>query len=275
MKTPTKPQVVTGRMERAAIDGVELEYQLRGSGEPVVLIHWGVSAAWAEPLMDEPALADRYRLLSYHRAGFAGSDRIEGPVSIGDHARHCALLMRQLGIERAHIVGHSSSAVIALQLALDFPDAVHTLALMEPARPFQRTEEQQAEIVRDVVGPRFSAIAPATRPRPLTPGPAGSSDRTTVARWSGDYQGPSTSASPTRTRSSPRRCPPSSSGRLRRRTPAASLSPRSPLSATTPLRPFSSGCNCSSPGCRTCRPSSYRGRPTCCTCRTRAERPRP
>jgi 3-oxoadipate enol-lactonase len=71
---------------------------------------------------------------------------------MGDHARHCALLMRQLGIERAHIVGHSSSAVIALQLALDFPDAVHTLALMEPARPFPPTEEQ-AEFVRDVVGP--------------------------------------------------------------------------------------------------------------------------
>jgi hypothetical protein len=54
MKTTTKLQVVTDQMERAAIDGVELEYQLRGSGEPVVLIHWGVSAAWAEPLMDEP-----------------------------------------------------------------------------------------------------------------------------------------------------------------------------------------------------------------------------
>jgi pimeloyl-ACP methyl ester carboxylesterase len=95
---------------------------------------------------------DRYRLLSYHRAGFAGSDRIEGPVSIGDHAAHCALLMRQLGIERAHIVGHSSSADIALQLALDFPDAVHTLGLMEPARPFPPTEEA-AEFARDVVGP--------------------------------------------------------------------------------------------------------------------------
>jgi hypothetical protein len=38
VKTTTKLQVVTDQMERAAIDGVELEYQLRGSGEPVVLI---------------------------------------------------------------------------------------------------------------------------------------------------------------------------------------------------------------------------------------------
>lgn len=143
---------VTHRMGRAAVDGLELEYELRGSGDPVVLIHWGLAAAWAEPLMDEPALAAHYRLLSYHRAGFAGSDRIEGPISMAEHAAHCAVLMRHLGIERAHVVGHSSSAVIALQLALDFPDLVHTLALMEPARPVPPTEEQ-AEFVRDFVAP--------------------------------------------------------------------------------------------------------------------------
>jgi pimeloyl-ACP methyl ester carboxylesterase len=139
-------------MERAAVDGVELAYELRGSGEPVVLIHWGVGAAWAEPLSSEPALADCYRLLSYHRVGFGGSSPIEGVLSMADHAEHCQLLMRHLGIERAHVVGHSSSAVIALQLALDFPDAVHTLALMEPARPAPSIE-LQAAFVREIVQP--------------------------------------------------------------------------------------------------------------------------
>jgi pimeloyl-ACP methyl ester carboxylesterase len=139
-------------MDHADLDGLELEYELRGSGDPVVLIHWGLSALWAEPLMEEPALADCHRLLSYHRAGFAGSDRIEGPISIAGHSAHCAALMRHLGMERAHIVGHSSSAVIALQLALDFPDAVHTLTLMEPARPVPPTEDQ-AEFVREFVAP--------------------------------------------------------------------------------------------------------------------------
>jgi pimeloyl-ACP methyl ester carboxylesterase len=145
-------EVVANQMERAAVDDLELEYELRGSGEPVVLIHWGLCAAWAEPLMEEPVLADRYCLLNYHRAGFAGSDQIEGPVGMADHAAHCTHRMRRLDIERAHVVGHSSSAVIALQLALDFPDAVQTLALMEPARPTPPTEEQ-AEFVRDFVVP--------------------------------------------------------------------------------------------------------------------------
>lgn len=139
-------------LERATVDGLELEYELRGSGEPVVLIHWGLSAAWAEPLLDEPPLAARHIVLRYHRAGFAGSDRVDGPVSMADHAAHCAELMRGLGIERAHVVGHSSSAVIALQLALDFPEAVQTLALMEPARPVPQTEAQAA-FVREFVAP--------------------------------------------------------------------------------------------------------------------------
>ena len=131
-------------MERAAVDGLELAYELRGSGEPVVLIHWGVSAVWAEPLLDEPSLNERYRLLSYHRAGFGGSSAIDGPVTMADHARHCRLLMRELGIERAHVVGHSSSVAVALQLALDAPNAVHTVVSMDAARPSPPTELQAA-----------------------------------------------------------------------------------------------------------------------------------
>jgi 3-oxoadipate enol-lactonase len=131
-------------VDRATVAGVELAYELRGSGDPVVLIHWGVSATWAEPLLSAPALADHHRLLSYHRTGFGGSSRSEGAISMADHAEHCRLLMRELGIERAHVVGHSSSAVIALQLALDAPDAAHTLALLEPARPAPQTEAQAA-----------------------------------------------------------------------------------------------------------------------------------
>jgi len=168
-------------MARAAVDGLELEYELRGSGDPVVLIHWGLCAAWAEPLMDELALADRYRLLRYHRAGFAGSDRIQGPISMAEHAAHCALLMRLLGIERAHIVGHSSSAVIALQLALDFPDAVHTLALMEPARPVPPTEEQ-AEFIRDFVAPAVQRHRAGDK--------AGAVDTFARGVFGSDYRGP-------------------------------------------------------------------------------------
>lgn len=131
-------------MERASIDGIEVEYEIRGLGAPVVLIHWGICATWAEPLLNAPALRHGYRLLSYHRAGFGASDRAIGPISMPDHAEHCRRLMDHVGIERAHLVGHSSSAAIALQLALDAPAAVETLTLMDAARPAPQTEMQAA-----------------------------------------------------------------------------------------------------------------------------------
>ena len=141
-------------LNKISVNGTELEYEFCGTntGEPVVLIHWGVAATWAEPLLDQPALTSRYQLLSYHRAGFAGSGPQQGPPVIAAHAAHCHQLMRELGITRAHIVGHSSSVPIALQLALDAPEAVHTLTLMEAARPAPPTDAER-QFGTDVIVP--------------------------------------------------------------------------------------------------------------------------
>ncbi len=120
-------------MDRAVLEDVELEYELRGTGEPVVLIHPGHFSDWFEPLMEELVALNRYRVLRYHRAGCQGSSRPAGPVSIAQSASHCASLLRHLGVGPAHVVGHSSSANVALQLAMDVSPAIATLALLEPA----------------------------------------------------------------------------------------------------------------------------------------------
>ena len=87
-------------LQRAAVNGVDLEYELCGAGEPVVLIHWGVGAKWVEPLLEQQALTSRYQLLHYHRAGFAGSGPLEGPHTMAAHAARCHQLMGELGITR-------------------------------------------------------------------------------------------------------------------------------------------------------------------------------
>ena len=236
-------------MKLAALDGIEVEYELRGSGEPVVVIHWGVSARWAEPLLAEPILAERYRVLRYHRVGFGGSSRVEGPICMADHAEHCRLLLQQLGIERAHVVGHSSSALIALQLALDAPDAVQSLALMDAARPAPQRMLRRPSFAR--WRQRQSAgIARATSPARWISGPGESSERATAPRSIGVCPAFSRRSSPVRTHSSARSCRLCSSGRSPRPMRAASHNPSLPSSARTALRHSVSGGTSCLPGCR-------------------------
>lgn len=117
-------------MKRAQVNGVELEYEVVGSGEPVLLISPVVADGFL-PLLSEPALADRYQLIRYHKRGWVGSTHTPPPVSIATHATDAAALLERLGVPRAHIAGHSSGAAVGAQLALDRPDTVQTLALLE------------------------------------------------------------------------------------------------------------------------------------------------
>lgn len=139
-------------MNRAHIDGVELEYEVWGEGEPVVLIHGSHFADVFAPLLAEPELAERYQLILYHRRGFAGSTHPDGPLSVREQAADCRALIQSLGVERAHVVGHSYGGLISLQLALDAPEVVHSLALLEPAlRRFIPSAPQFAEAMGPVV----------------------------------------------------------------------------------------------------------------------------
>ncbi|RKS07811.1 3-oxoadipate enol-lactonase [Nocardiopsis sp. Huas11] len=121
-----------GHAQRVAVGDTELEVLDQGSGEPVVLIQTALIADEFRPLAEHPAVANRYRAILYHRRGYADSAPAPGPGSIPDEAAECAALMAALGVDRAHVLGGSYSAAIALRLAADAPERVHTLTLLEP-----------------------------------------------------------------------------------------------------------------------------------------------
>jgi pimeloyl-ACP methyl ester carboxylesterase/membrane-associated phospholipid phosphatase len=129
----TRRYLRAANWRRAALGSIELEYQLRGTGEPVVFVHGGIFADWFEPLVSEPALRDAHRLLTYHRLGYAGSSRASDNATIPAQARQLGELLAHLSLRRVHVVGHSSGALIAIQLALDSPATVSSLTLLEPA----------------------------------------------------------------------------------------------------------------------------------------------
>jgi pimeloyl-ACP methyl ester carboxylesterase len=119
-------------MQTANINGANLQFEIRGLGEPVVLVHGSILADGLAPLLKAPILTQHYRIIRYYRCSFDGSTRLTPPVSIAQQAEHCQALLRHLNIKRAHIVGYDYDGLIALQLALDAPEAVHSLALLEP-----------------------------------------------------------------------------------------------------------------------------------------------
>ena len=119
-------------MEKVTVNGVELEYQVKGSGEPVLLISTGPIADSFLPLLSEKALVERYRLITFRQRRLARSTNGPAPVSFAEHAADAAELLGHLDVRRTHVAGHSTGAAIALQLAVDRPDIVHTLALLEP-----------------------------------------------------------------------------------------------------------------------------------------------
>jgi pimeloyl-ACP methyl ester carboxylesterase len=119
-------------MERAKLNGVTLEYEVKGSGEPVLLISTGPIADSFLPLLSEKVLIERYRLITFRQRRLVQSTNGPAPISFAEHAADAAALLDHLDVRRTHVAGHSTGAAIALQLAVDRPDLVHTLALFEP-----------------------------------------------------------------------------------------------------------------------------------------------
>jgi pimeloyl-ACP methyl ester carboxylesterase len=132
-----------------------VDYDERGAGEVVCLVHAGVFGAWFAPLFEQPAL-DGFRVVRPVRPGYGRSPAPPERASIAAHARRCGELLRGLGVARAHWVGHSSSCCIGLQLALDDPDLVASLILFEPAKPSGQQREAAASTY---VGPALAAAA--------------------------------------------------------------------------------------------------------------------
>jgi pimeloyl-ACP methyl ester carboxylesterase len=117
-------------MECLKFADIELTYEIRGNGPSVVLVHASGFVSWYGPLIER---LTQFSTLSYRRQ-LHGPER--GPyrgLTVAEDAAICARLLDHLGWGRAHVVGHSYGALVALQLAMDTPERVGSVALLEPA----------------------------------------------------------------------------------------------------------------------------------------------
>jgi pimeloyl-ACP methyl ester carboxylesterase len=107
-------------------NGVRTYWEVEGAGEPLLLLHGGLCAIKTlDGLRRE--LADRYRVYLPERRGHGRTPDVDGPYSYGQFAEDTIGFMQAVGLSRAHLLGFSDGATVALLVALRRPDLVDTL----------------------------------------------------------------------------------------------------------------------------------------------------
>ena len=122
------------------INGLTVHYKERGNGTPVFILLHGFGASefsWREVM--EP-LSESGRVVAYDRPAFGLTGRpMEGnwtgtnPYSVEGNVELLDGLMDELGIDKAVLVGNSAGAEIAAAYALEHPERVEGLVLVDPA----------------------------------------------------------------------------------------------------------------------------------------------
>jgi 3-oxoadipate enol-lactonase len=115
-------------MSRIHSNGIDVYYEIHGTGEPLILIAGLGYDLWMWHKMI-PRLAEHVQVVAFDNRGVGQSDKPAGPYSAQLLADDTAGLMKALGLERATIMGHSMGGFIAQALVLSRPELVDKLVL--------------------------------------------------------------------------------------------------------------------------------------------------
>jgi pimeloyl-ACP methyl ester carboxylesterase len=115
-------------MPKVMANGITMNYEQQGAGEPLVLIPYlaADNACYAFQVAD---YAKHFTCISLDPRGAGESDKPAGPYSMQLFADDIAAFMQAIGVERAHVSGLSLGAATALWLAGKYPQRVKSLSL--------------------------------------------------------------------------------------------------------------------------------------------------
>jgi pimeloyl-ACP methyl ester carboxylesterase len=115
-------------MPIASNDGVDLYFETRGAGDPLLLIP-GFGSTVEIYHANAPALREHFRVISFDPRGAGRSDAPADGYTMQAYADDCIAVMRAAGVESAHVLGTSFGGMVAQNLALLHPGAVSRLVL--------------------------------------------------------------------------------------------------------------------------------------------------
>ncbi|MDP6456465.1 MAG: alpha/beta hydrolase [Candidatus Marinimicrobia bacterium] len=116
-------------MAKVEVGGINLYYDIHGTGEPLLFIH-GLGSSTRDWEAQTKFFSADYRVILIDLRGHGQSDKPKEQYSILQFSADIEALLNGLEIESLHVVGLSLGGVIALQFALDHPHRVRSLVLV-------------------------------------------------------------------------------------------------------------------------------------------------
>ncbi len=172
--TETDRASADGKGRYAAVNGIELYYEIHGAGEPLVLLAGGFGGVdmFAAIL---PALAASRQVIGVELQAHGHTpDVADRPMRFESMADDVAALIPHLGLERADVLGYSLGGGVALQMAIRHPEVVRRLVLVSaPCRSDGWYQEDRAgmamvngEVAKTWVGSPMHAAYASVAPNP-------------------------------------------------------------------------------------------------------------
>lgn len=116
------------------VEEIKLHYINKGSGKPIVFLHGGILTGHDFEKVVEMAAEQGYHAISFDRPGYGHSERPQNEeVTPIVQARLIHGALKQLGIEKPIIIGHSWSGTMVLSYALSYPDEISGIVTLGAA----------------------------------------------------------------------------------------------------------------------------------------------
>jgi pimeloyl-ACP methyl ester carboxylesterase len=116
-------------MAYASVHGLELYYEIHGTGKPLVALHGGLLTIDLTFGAILPSLAESHQVIAVELQGHGHTADTDRELTFPNLASDVVALLDHLGIERADIFGFSLGGLTAIQTAITYPDRVNRLVL--------------------------------------------------------------------------------------------------------------------------------------------------
>lgn len=139
-------------MPQKLIRDININYEIIGDGQPLLFIH-GLGSSLRDWEEQVPVFSKKFKVITLDLRGHGQTDKPKGPYSISMFAEDIAELIKSLKIDPVHIVGISLGGAIGFHLAIDHPDIIKSLVVvnMSASVPIKTLKEKQMFFLRILI----------------------------------------------------------------------------------------------------------------------------